>query len=296
MKRLFFCLCLVSLLLLSCPSCARETPSVSSEQTASDAEQTPVRTLTLQGRRFSYDGSSDDLTAQNDVLTFVRGGVYRVCGTLSEGALAVSVKQEESVRLILDGVSITSTLRAPFSVERAACVVLELADGSVNTLTDATRAEAETSGLLPTACAQIQSDLVVRGGGSLIVSGKAGCALAVSETVTVESGRLILSSSDIGLWVRDRLLMQDGALTVTTAKRGIVTDESEGSLGEIQILGGTLTAACSELALCAARRIVIQNSAGSLQAPVFYRCRRKQNAAFIQGEIVISSPDFPPHS
>ena len=99
-------LLLLSLLLTSCsPS---NLPSVS-EPDPSAEPVSEERLLTFDGRRYSYEGGAEEILVQEDRITLLAGGTYRLRGTLTEGALRISAPPDEPVRLILDSVSITSS-------------------------------------------------------------------------------------------------------------------------------------------------------------------------------------------
>lgn len=281
------------LLCLLFGSCVPRTPVSSDEASADDTKPTVERQLRLDGRRYSYNGNAEDIAVQDDLLTICVAGDYRLSGVLDEGAIAVSVEQHETVRLILDGVSITSSCRAPLSVICAAAVILELSPGTVNTLTDAPRAQSETPSLLPGACVQVNSHLRICGEGTLVLRGRQHTALAVSESLTVASGTITAVAVETGVWVRDRFLLQNGSLTVTAASCGIVTDNSAGTQGEIRILGGRLVASCKQIALCAGKCIAALGGSGSLQAPILYQCRYWQDGQTVTGSITVSSAAFP---
>ena len=209
------------------------------------------RRLTLEGRRYSYTGDEQDIQVQDDVLTIRRGGDYYLSGELKEGAIRICVPPAESVRLILCGVSITSTCHAPLWVEQAAFLTVEAAAGTVNRLTDGGRAEVSEDRPLPLACLGATCSILLCGEGSLIVCGRADTAIASLGTVTLPSARLTVSAPTTGIWARDALRMSGGTLTVTEAAWGVVVPRGEYTVGEITVTGGRLVALCSRVALCA---------------------------------------------
>ena len=76
---------------------------------------------------------------ENNKVTITEAGTYVLSGTLTDGCIDVNVSGKGTVRLILNGVNITSGTTAPFIVEDAKKVVVTLADGTTNTFTDSTR-------------------------------------------------------------------------------------------------------------------------------------------------------------
>lgn len=266
----------LSLLLSSCAfEPKKEEPPAHTE--ASDS----IPTLTFDGRRYRYSGNASDIAVAGDSLTIQKGGVYRLTGTLSDGSLSVDVSRGETVRLILDGVSLSSSRTTPLEVRSAACVILELADDSVNTISDAARTPEKEGALL--ACLSSDCNLILCGEGSLSLSGRADYALSCEANLEIESAHLSLSSPEVGVRVRDRLILHSGTLTVTTAKIGVLADEGAGAVGRIEIHGGYLVASCSETALSAGKAILADGGSASLRAPNLYS----------SPSLLITAPDFP---
>ena len=277
-RRFFFSILLLtlSLLLSSCALPTRiDTPPAETE--ADDS----VPTLSFDGRRYRYSGNASDIAVVGDSLTIQKEGVYRLTGTLSDGSLSVEVSRGETVHLILDGVSLSSSHATPLNIRSAACVILELADGSVNTVSDTARAPEKEGESL--ACLSADSNLILCGEGNLSISGRAGYALSCEGNLEIESAHLSLSSPEVGARVRDRLILHSGTLTVTTAKVGIVADDAAGAVGRIEIHGGYLVASCSETALSAGNAILADGGSASLRAPRLYS----------SPTLLITAPDFP---
>ena len=270
------------------------SPTASTSDTSVALTPSPEeRHLILEERRYTYTGEQNDIAIANDRLILQSAGTYRISGTLKEGSLVVRVAPDESVRLILAGVSVQSSYHAPLQIERAACVTLELEKDRVNTFTDAARIKENQDDFLPVACIEAYSPIILTGEGALIVSGRAACALSCAESLWVHSGQITLSAPETGLWIRDRFHLQDGAITVTSAQYGVIVSESDDAVGVLEVSGGRLSMVCSEIALSAGKRIHITAGEGSLRAPVFYRCEKKSNGNIQTGILRIESSNFP---
>ena len=261
MKRLLLSF-LVLLFFLSGCSFPSTTPPPESTPT----EENDLR---FDGRRYFFDGNAENFRAEADCFTILTGGVYRVSGTLTEGSLRVCAPADQVVHLIFDGVSIASSYHSPLFLEEAASVVLELADGTVNRLTDAARSE-DGTGALPVGCLSANCDLILRGGGTLCVSGRQDAALSVMGDLRLTDAVLSLSASSLGIFVRDRLLMDSGSLTVSASRTGIATDDATSSVGLLRVMGGRLVISATETALHASGEILVKNAEVSLRAPKKY--------------------------
>lgn len=271
-----------------CALCACSRLPVSDSNIAPEKENHFI----FDERRYTYTGNEGDFSIENDRLIIQAEGTYRLSGHLKEGAICVRVAPSESVRLILADISVQSSHHAPLEIENAACVTLELEENSVNTFTDSSRAKEEEN-FLPVSCVEVYSRLVIEGNGSLVISGRSSCALACSESIWMRSGQITLSTSETGIWVRDRFCFEDGALTVTSARCGVVVSEEKYACGILEISGGRLSMVCSEIALSAGKEIDISSGVGSLRAPLLYRCEQKNDTDSASGIIQIKSPDFP---
>ncbi len=285
--------CLICPLLAACLSHADRQDQPSRETAASPSSH-KEKTLILNGRRYTYSGDQKDISIEDQILTLHASGTYRISGNLTEGCLRIDAEPCEVVHLILEGVSVSSSYASPLQIVSAACVIIETAQGSVNTFSENLR-NASSEDTLPLACLRADSDLTLCGEGSLILKGRSDCALASCGNVVLSSGKLTVSSPNIGIWVRDCFELREGTLTVTAARIGIYSDSGERSGGEIRILGGRLTACCSEVALSAGREIRIEKGVGSLDAPSYYLCQRTADGKKIDGTILITSNDFPAH-
>ena len=88
--------------------------------------------ITLSGSTAAIQGGGASVT--DGVLTISKAGDYLLSGDFA-GQILVSADKTDDVRLILDGVSVTSD-SAPLWVQQADKVVLTLTEGSENTFTD----------------------------------------------------------------------------------------------------------------------------------------------------------------
>ncbi|MBO4869669.1 MAG: carbohydrate-binding domain-containing protein [Clostridia bacterium] len=197
---------------------------------------------------FSITGPDGaDISYSNGVYTIKTAGEYTLCGKL-EGRVEVDCAGGE-VTLILNGASITSSDGAPIRFVACADATVKSADETYNTVTDGRTGDAsllEGTDENDDAAIYAGSDLKISGKGTLIVASTydngikskddlkiknvtlkvtaPGCALKGNDSVTVESGSLILISTD-----------SDG---VKTANSG--TSSKGKQQGTVTISGGTV--------------------------------------------------------
>ncbi len=266
MKRFLLALLALALCLGGCSPREQTAPPTDEP---SPAPSTDECLLILDGRRYSFHGGADKISAKEDRITILAEGTYRIQGTLTEGALRVSAPPTATVHLIFDSASITSSYHPPLLLEEAACVILEAEEGSVNRLTDAKRpstVSADSRGCLVSRCR-----LILQGKGTLCVSGRQETAILCEDDLHLSQTVLTLSAPHFGMRVRDSLRMESGALTVSAAKEGLVADGGSASVGALEFLGGRLTLSCSEVALVASSYIRIGEAQVSVSAPTRYQ-------------------------
>ncbi|MDR2378870.1 MAG: carbohydrate-binding domain-containing protein, partial [Bifidobacteriaceae bacterium] len=200
------------------------TDKLDSHWQADDAVLGAVRTIELGGGSVEIDAP----------------GAYRLTGTLSDGQVKVAVETKGLVQLVLDGAHVTSSTSAAINVAQADEVVIVLADGSVNTLTDAeTYAEPDTE---PDAALFSKADLSIAGGGALTVRGRAGDAIASKDGLVIAGGQLTVEAADDGVKGRDYLRVAGGEVTVAAGGDGLKsTNADDAGAGYVLLEGGAVT-------------------------------------------------------
>ena len=90
--------------------------------------------IMLEGDSITLEGSG--VFVEGNIVTITTTGTFSISGTLYNGQIIVNTGDEESVRLILNGVDITCATSSPIYVINAEKTVLTLAEGSDNFITD----------------------------------------------------------------------------------------------------------------------------------------------------------------
>jgi len=94
-----------------------------------------VTTITLNTDSISVDDENGTIITGTRLI-ITSAGTYSISGTLEDGQIVVDTNDRETVKLILNGVNISSTTNAPVYVEDAEKTVIILADNTENYLTD----------------------------------------------------------------------------------------------------------------------------------------------------------------
>lgn len=165
-----------------------------------------------------------DLASGNVNIT--KAGVYNLKGTLKSGTIKVSTN--DNVKLVLNGVTITSNNGPAINIVKAKNTYIELVGKSKITT--------KTSDSLDAAIFS-KDDLYLYGSGSLeISSNKDG--ISSKDDLYILSGTYTINSDNDGIKGKDSVSITKGTFTITSGQDGIKTTNEE-KKGEILIENGT---------------------------------------------------------
>ncbi|MGD9635308.1 MAG: carbohydrate-binding domain-containing protein [Pirellulales bacterium] len=182
----------------------------------------------------SIDVGKSGATASGSVLTISHAGTYWISGTLTDGRIIVDTADAGTVKLIFDGVNITSSNNAPVYVANAEDVVITLATGTQNYLSDGSTYNNGTE-TEPDAALFSKSDLTINGTGSLSVDANYADGIASKDDLKIESGTITVDAVDDGIRGTDSVVIDGGEITVTSGGDGIKSTK-----GYVTVAGGTI--------------------------------------------------------
>lgn len=199
-----------------------------------------VISIALNGDAIEAD--HDVVTVDGATLTITKGGTYSLSGTLNDGQVTVDTQDEAVVRLILNGVAISSASGSVIQVTDAEKVVIMLADGTNNKITDASEysfADAETDE--PNAAIFSTTDLTIAGAGALIVEGNFNDGIASKDGLVIAGGSIEVAAVDDGVRGKDYLVVRGGNVVVAAGGDGLKADnEEDANRGYVLIESGLL--------------------------------------------------------
>lgn len=195
--------------------------------------------ITLSGNTATVTGSG--ATVKDSTVTISAAGTYVFSGTLTDGQIEVSAGKEDLVRLVLNGVTLTSSTSAPIDSSQAGKTVIVLAEGSKNTVTDATEYKYESADDdEPDAAIFSKDDLTINGTGSLTVTGNYKNGIGSKDTLKIVSGTISVTAANDGIRGRDAVAVKDGAITVDAEGDAVRSNNDEDTTkGWVAIEGGT---------------------------------------------------------
>ncbi|WP_455277092.1 carbohydrate-binding domain-containing protein, partial [[Eubacterium] cellulosolvens] len=167
-------------------------------------------------------------------VTITSAGTYSISGTLDNGRIIVDTNDEEVVRLIFNGVNISSATTPPVYIKNAKKAIIILATGTENYVTD--NEDNEGKGALFS-----NDDLTICGDGSLTVSGNANDAIRSDDGLIIKNGDITVTSVDDGIRGKDYLVIKGGSITIYSIGDGLKSDnDEEEDRGYIYVEDGTV--------------------------------------------------------
>ena len=182
----------------------------------------------------SPDAVRIDLAQEEDELLLSEGGNYRLTGKMI-GQIRIAA-EEQPVHLILDGVSLTSKEGPAIWVESAGKLILTLAEGTENQISDSGdyRRSPDTE-----ACIFSAADLTINGSGTLSVSGLYKDAIRSQNVVKILDGDISIRSKRTGIHGTDGIHITGGFLEISSEKNGLRTTKSgRNGRGNLVVAGG----------------------------------------------------------
>lgn len=206
-----------------------------SEDLDSSYNESECTKINLSGSGATVSGSG--VTVENGNITITSAGSYIISGTLTDGSIKVNCSEKGTVRLILNGASISSSSTAPVVVKEAKKVLVTLADGTTNIITDKTRQSVDDEDF--SSAVYSKADLVFNGSGTLNVNAGYRNGIKSTDDLKVVSGTFNITSNEDGIIVKDLLGIKDGKFTIKSGSDGMKsTYATDTSKGNIVITGG----------------------------------------------------------
>ncbi len=176
-------------------------------------------------------------TVAGSKITITAAGVYVISGTLEEGQIIVNVKDEGTVKLVLNGAEITCSDNAPIYSKSAGKTIISLQAGTQNTITDGKKYASTDD---PNAAIFSQDDLTINGTGNLTVRGNYNDGITSKDDLKITGGNIKIYSADDGLLGKDLVAIKDGTISIESGGDGIkASNDTEATKGAIALEGGT---------------------------------------------------------
>jgi hypothetical protein len=190
----------------------------------------------------SITSSSANVTIDGTIATIKSTGTYRISGTLDDGQIIVDSDDEETIKIIFDGININNSTNSPFAIMGAEKTVILLSDNTQNYLTDTSNYIFEDGEDEPDATLFSKDDLTIYGNGTLTVSGNYNEAIKSKDGLVIDGPTINITSVDDGIQGKDYLVIRNGTFTIDVDGDGLKSNNDEDEdLGYIQIDDGDFT-------------------------------------------------------
>lgn len=214
----------------------------------------------------SISSDAAGVSIDGSVATITSAGNYNISGILVDGQIVVDIEDDdETTRLILDGVDMSSSSTSPIFVKNAEKVIIVLSDNSYNYITDAEEYVYEDSEEdEPNAAIFSKDDLSIYGSGALTVTANYNDGIKSKDGLVLEAANLTVISVDDGIIGKDYIHMVDGGITLNVEGDGLKSTNEDVDKGYVFIEGGTLSITSGADAIQAETNLKITNGAFSL--------------------------------
>ncbi len=222
--------------------------------------------IQLDGDSISTD--AEGVQVEGQTTRIVAAGTYSLSGTLDDGQIIVETESEAPVRLVLNGVSLANSTSAAINIVQAKKVILILADGSQNTISDAASyVYPDTETDEPNAAIFAKSNLSIGGSGTLTIKANFNDGIASKDGLIIAGGTINLSAIDDGIRGKDYLVVKNGNLTVNAGGDGLKSDnEDDAAKGYVAIENGVFNISAGGDAITAQTDVLISSGSFTLSS------------------------------
>ena len=218
-----------------------KTSTTSTTQTASYFEasdltatydESKASKISLQGTTATVSG--EGVTVNGSTVEITKAGTYIVEGTASKVQLKVAAGKEDEVQIVFKNATLKNT-EAPLLVDSAKKVILTLADGTKNEVSD------ESTSTVKGAIYS-DSDLTINGKGSLTVNGAASNAIKSKDGIRIVDATVTTTAKKHGVAANDFVNVTGATLNLSADEDGIHSDnEDDVLLGNIYLTNTNIT-------------------------------------------------------
>ncbi len=216
----------------------------------------------------SITENSDNVTVSGTTATIKAAGTYTLSGTLDNGQILVDADGDGTVRLVLNGVSISNSTSSAIFVNDAEKAIVVLTENTVNTLTDAASyVYADATEDEPNAALFSKSNLTIYGGGTLQVTGNYNDGIASKDGLIIDSAIIDITAVDDGIRGKDYLIVREGIISISAGGDGLKSDnEDDTTLGYISVESGELAVIATGDAIQAQTDVIVSGGVFNLKA------------------------------
>ena len=186
-------------------------------------------------------GGSKNVAVDGNEITILGGGTYVLSGDF-KGNVVVDSADKALVRLVMNGVNITSDDFSALYVKQAEKVVISLVAGTENCLCDGKvyNTQKQTEGK-PTAALYSHDALTVNGEGALTVIGNYMDGIKANDELKITGGTIKVTAVDEGINANDYIALQSVSTEINSGGDGIRCENESSEKGFIALEGTGIT-------------------------------------------------------
>lgn len=246
--------------------------------------------ITLNRTSITVDGSG--ARVNGNTVTITAAGTYVASGALTNGQIAITAAKKDTVRLVLNGVNITNATGAPVYASQCDKLIVTLARGSQNTLTDGGSrfTYTNTAGEEPNAALFSKNDLSINGTGALTVNAGFNNGIGTKDDLIIASGTITVNAANHGIKGNDSVTVLDGNFKITAGKDGVQTsNDTNAAKGWVDIRGGSFEITAADDGIHAESKLYI--SGGTIKILKSYEGLEGQHVYISGGVLNVTASD-----
>ena len=241
----------------------------------------------------SIEATGNGINVDGTTLKITAAGNYVLSGECENGNIVIEAGKDNDVHLILNSLNLTSNDTAPITENDGSKVIMTLAEGSKNILSDKKgyMDNSANDDTIPNAAICISGDLTINGKGSLEVNANAGNAIKSKDDLKLVSGELKVNSVENAIVGNDSVSIKDGKYDLISQGDAIKThNDTDTDKGNIIVEGGSFDIESNEDGLQANTNVVIH--AGTFNISAVKDCLKADVQLEINGgDITVSKCD-----
>lgn len=194
--------------------------------------------ITLSGAEAEISGKGASIN--DGTLLISAAGTYVLRGSF-EGQVLIDAGKEDKVQLVLEEVSITCGSSAAIMGAQSDKITITLAEGTTNTVTDASVYSYQSADEdEPNAAIFSKDDLILNGTGSLIVNANYEDGIRSKDDLEIQSGSYQITSVKDAIQGKDSVYIADGEFVIQAGNDAVKSsNDTETDKGYVTIDGGT---------------------------------------------------------
>lgn len=238
--------------------CVEKRGSYDDEDFLESYDASSATTILLSNDKATISGNGAKL--DGSTVTISNAGTYIVSGELTDGQLLVETTKNDTVHLVLNGVTLKNSCTSPLFIKQAEKVILTLAEGSKNSIDDTENYVFVADEDEPDATLFSKSDLTINGCGTLTINANYKNGIASKDNLVITNGDITVTAVNDALRGKDSVTIVDGSFNLTAGGDGIKSNNTEDSaLGCVTIDGGDFTISAENDGIQAETALIVTN-------------------------------------